>query len=216
MRLLRILLLLLPILLLLGCGPQMRTLPVGEGNVQIHTSLGGPFVSAKGPVFPIPYGMAGATYGLNDHINLYADFHAVTAVFKFLGLTPGFVWYPASKHAQWQPALGANALVFSDFHETRIYPEIVTTLTYNGDPAVKPFFGCVQTFQTDADPKSLQSIVGGLAFPWRHNLLVIEIQALALNFHRDEDALSYLTFKDYGALSLQIGYGLTIGGGRDE
>ncbi|MBU1920279.1 hypothetical protein KKG66_05500 [bacterium] len=209
----RLLILFFLLAIVCGCGPQMRMLPVGEDNLAVQTSIGGPMISVRGPAVPIPYAMAGATYGLTDHLNIHSDFHVTSAVFKFLGVTPGISWFPARSEARWQPSLSLTALAFSDFQETRIYPEVITTLANRESRQVIPFFGVVHTFQTDSKPEYLPSAFAGLAFPYKQSRFVFELQALALNFQRDKDAPDYLTLFDRrGALSLQIGYSLAFGG----
>jgi hypothetical protein len=217
-RLLQLLILggLFAAMLLGGCGPRMRTLPVGEGNVQIHSSLGGPVISLRGRTIPIPYGMAGVTYGLSDRVDLYSDVHVASAVFKTLGWTPGVAWFPNTGRSSWQPGLGANLLVFSDFHEHRVFPQVITSLAVRDNPHAAPYAGMIHTLQANHKPEYIPSLFAGISFPGKRTRLVFEVQALALNFRRDEDAPDYMTFHQHGALSFQVGYSIQIAGGGDE
>lgn len=200
-----------------GCGPQMRMLPVGDNNLSVQTSIGGPMISVRGPAIPVPYAMVGATYGLTDHLNVHSDLHVTSAVFKFLGLTPGISWFPARSEARWQPSLSFTALAFSDFKDTRIYPELITTLANRQSHEVIPFFGVVHTFQTDSKPEYLPSAFVGMAFPYKQSRFVIEFQALALNFQRDKEAPYYMTLTDRrGAVGVQFGYSLAFGGNHHD
>jgi hypothetical protein len=206
------LLLLIPLLLLIGCGAQMRNMPVGEGQMQASASIGGPLVNAFGNVIPVPYAMAGATYGLTDRAEIHADLHVLAAAYKFLGFTPGATYFPELPLGQWVSAVTGDVLIFSDLKATRAYPEILLTMSRPIGTRWIPFAGLHNTFQFSHSPVYISSVYAGTSYRVGRWKLYGELEWLALNRDNHFTPVDYHGISEHGALSPQFGVTLDLGG----
>jgi hypothetical protein len=197
--------LLLLVSLLVGCGAQMRNLPVGAQKMQMSASIGGPMVDAFGRTVPIPYGIAGATYGISNEIEAYIDYHVTASAFKFLGATPGVVYFPSLRWGRFVPALGADALIFSDINATRVYPEIVTSTAYRLSNRWTPYIALRHTFQEGSAPHYIPSAMAGTSYRNGRMQYFIELQWLALDRDNRWNPVEYHGISNRGAMSLQFG-----------
>ena len=204
-------LVLLPaIVLLTGCGAQMRNMPVGAQKYQISASVGGPLVDAFDRTVPIPYGIAGITYGISNRTEVFADYHVTASAFKFLGVTPGIVYFPDLKWGRVVPALGVDALVFSDFKAARIYPEFVTSAACPLSERWTPYLAFRHTFQTNKAPRYIPSAMTGTALRMGYLSYFVELQWLALNRDNRWNPVEYHGLSNRGALSVQLGATLDL------
>jgi hypothetical protein len=201
--------------LLIGCGAQMRTMPVGAQRMQANASIGGPMVNAFGTTIPIPYGIVGATYGVSNSTEVFLDFHATAAAFKFLGITPGVVYFPRLHGGRMVPAIGADALIFSDFNASRLYPELVTSVAYRLSKRWIPYAALRHTFQTAHTPHYIPSAMAGTALRSGNMQYFVELQWLTLDRDNRWNPVDYHGVSHRGALSLQFGavYDLPTGKG---
>lgn len=205
---------LFPLLLLIGCGAQMRNMPVGAGRTQASASVGGPLVNAFGAVIPVPYAMAGATYGITDRVEAHADLHVLAAAYKFLGLTPGVTYFPELHLSKWVPSVTGDVLLFSDFTAVRAYPEILATISRPVGTRWVPYAGLHNTFQFSHSPLYISSICAGTSYRMGRWKLYGEMQWLALNRSNHFTPVDYHGINEHGALSPQFGVTLDLGGGR--
>jgi len=73
-----------------GCALSRGVRPVGEKNVAIDASLGGPVADYMGGMKPFPLSTVGLTYGLTDKTNIHGGFHPSSlAMFGLVGLELG-------------------------------------------------------------------------------------------------------------------------------
>ncbi len=196
--------------LAVGCGAQMRNIPVGRNNVQLSTSLGGPLVDAFGRTVPIPYGIVGTTYGLSDRAEVFLDFHATASAFKFLGVAPGIVYFPIKEPGKCVPAIGADVLVFSDFSATRAYPEFTTSVACRLGRCWIPYAAVRHTLQLSKAPRFIPSAMFGTSFRRGDFQYFVELQWLALDRDNRWNPVEYHGISNRGALSLQFGMTLDL------
>jgi hypothetical protein len=196
----------------------MRNMPVGAQKMQVSASIGGPLVDAFGTTIPIPYGLVGATYGMSNRTEAYLDFHVTAAAFKFLGITPGVVYFPCLHGGRVVPAIGADALIFSDFDVSRFYPELVTSAAYRLSERWTPYVALRHTFQPGHVPHYVPSAMTGTSFRSGDVQYFFELQWLALNRDNRWNPVDYHGVSRRGALSLQLGAALDLpvrkGGGK--
>jgi hypothetical protein len=204
--------LLLPLLLLMGCGAQLRTMPVGAGHVQYNASLGGPLVKFGGNVVPIPYAMTGATYGITDRLEAHADLHVLAAMYKFLGLTPGMTYFPNVSVGNWIPSVTTDVLLFSDLTSTRAYPELLLTVAHPVGTRWIPYAGLQNTFQITHAPSYIPSVFAGTSLRAGPLNFYGELQWLSLNRNNHFTPVNYYGIGEHGALSPQFGVTLDMGG----
>jgi hypothetical protein len=195
----------IPLLLLAGCGAQMRNLPVGAGRMQLNGSVGGPVVGVSGTDLPMPYALAGLTYGLSDEWDVYGDVHVLAAAFKIAGLTPGVVYFPKLRVGRWVPSVGVDALLFTDFQESRFYPEAHAALTYRANERWAPYVGFHETFQFNRQPKSIPSVYAGTSYQWGRVRLYGELQWLAADRDNRWGPVDYRGMGRKGAIAPQLG-----------
>jgi hypothetical protein len=188
----------------------MRNLPVGAQKMQVNASIGGPMVDAFGTTIPIPYGLVGATYGISNSTEAYLDFHATAAVFKFLGVTPGVVYFPSVHWGRMVPALGADALILSDFDAARLYPELVTSAAYRLNGRWTPYVAFRHTFQLSSIPHYIPSAMAGTSFRRGNMQYFFELQWLSLDRDNRWTPVDYHGVSHRGALSLQLGATLDL------
>lgn len=201
-----------------GCGAQMRNMPVGTQKMQVSASIGGPMVDAFGRTVPIPYGLIGATYGISNEMETYIDYHVTATVFKFLGVTPGVVYFPSFHYGRLVPALGFDALIFSDIKATRVYPELVTSSAYRLSERWTPYIALRHTFQEGPAPHYIPSAMAGTSCRSGRMQYFIELQWLALDHDNRWNPVEYHGISNRGAMSLQFGatLDLPIKKGRDK
>lgn len=200
------------LVMLTGCGAHLRTLPVGAGQAQVSTSVGGPLVDAFGTTIPVPYLMTGATYGLTDRVNVHADVHVLSAAYKFLGFTPGITVFPDIGSGRWIPALSADFLVFSDFEAWRLYPEFTLGIARHGRSHWTPYGGLHNTLQTTHAPRWMLSVFAGSAYVFGRMRASLELQWLAANHDNHWTPVGYHGIARRGALSPQVGLTYKLGG----
>ena len=188
----------------------MRNLPVGEQKMQLSASVGGPLVDALGTTIPIPYGLVGATYGMSNNTEACLDFHITAAAFRFLGMTPGIVYFPYLSGERFVPAMGADVLIFSDFKESRFYPELVTSVAYRLREKWTPYAALRHTFQPGQSPYYIPSAMTGTSFRSGKMQYFVELQWLALDRDNRWNPVDYHGVSRRGALSLQVGASLDL------
>lgn len=201
-------------LLLAGCGAQMRQLPLGAKNAQLNASLGGPLATAFGAVIPLPYSVIGGTYGVTDRLEVHADLHVTAAAFKFFGATPGVTWFPSLPVGRWVPSLTADALVFSDLKQTRVFPGLAATVARPLGRRWVPYAGMRHTFQTTRGPVNIPSLYAGTALRLGRAQFVGELGWLATNRDNRLNPVDYKGIAHRGALSTQLGVSLDLGRGH--
>jgi hypothetical protein len=197
-----------------GCGAQMRNLPVGARRAQVSASVGGPMVDAFGRTVVIPYGVAGVTYGMSDDAEVYLDFHVTAAVFKFLGITPGVAYFPALHCGRVVPAIGTDALIFSDLGTSRVYPELVTSVAYQLSKRWVPYVGLRHTLQAGHAPHYIPSAIAGTSLRSGIMQYFVEMQWLAFDRDNRWNPVDYHGVLHHGALSLQLGAACDLPGRR--
>ena len=66
-------------------------------------------------------------------------------------------------------------MFFSDFKESRLYPELSATLTYQGFSKWQPYFGLHNTFQTRKSPAYIPSLYAGASFRYKRACMYFEL-----------------------------------------
>lgn len=197
-----------------GCAPQMRNLPLGAGRSQVNAAVGGPLVDAFGTTIPVPYAVAGVTHGAGERVNLHADLHLTAAAFRFLGVTPGVTWYPDLPLGPWVAAFGADALLFSDFAEARLYPEVAVTVTHTRAGRWRPYAGFYNTLQFSKEPRYIISPYVGVSRSLGRWQPYVEMKWLAAGDDNRLTPVTYHGIGERGALATQFGLSLNVGGTR--
>lgn len=81
-------------LFIAGCAATTSIEPLGEGKLRANAGFGGPIVAAFGTHIPIPYFSAGASYGLDDRLDVDGQLHLLSLAYEIAGLDAGVTWYP--------------------------------------------------------------------------------------------------------------------------
>jgi hypothetical protein len=192
----------------------MRNLPVGEGRTRVSASVGGPWVDVFGTTIPLPYSLAGVTYGMSERVNLHADLHLTAAAYRFLGVTPGATWFPDLPLGPFVTAVSADALVFADFRDTRVYPELSATITHVHARKWRPYAGFCNTFQFTRAPHHMLSPYIGTSFAFRKWQPYVELKWLAAGHDNRFTPVNYHGIGERGALATQFGLALNLGGSK--
>lgn len=155
-----------------GCGHATRVRPTPSGQLEASLEFGGPFGQVEGYTIPLPLATAGASYGLTDQADAFANVHLTPAVFGVLGLDAGADLMPLLDQGPW-PALNltGRGYLFTDLRAASAYLELDATvskrfgghfvtyasvqsmLQFGGGP---PLFGLALGESFDLDPWSLQ------------------------------------------------------------
>ncbi len=179
--------------------------------MQLNTSLGGPLATAFGTVIPLPYSVAGGTYGLTDRLDAHADLHLTAAAFKYFGMTPGLTWFPELHMGKWVPSLTGDVLVFSDWRQTRLFPGLAATVARPLGARWVPYGGMRQTFQTTRGPANVPALYAGTTFRVGRTRLLAEFGWLASNRDNRRNPVNYKGIAHRGAISAQVGLALDMG-----
>jgi hypothetical protein len=95
----------------LGCGAHTSLVPLGNGKLAPHLSIGGPIVEAFDTHIPIPYLLAGADYGVRENVNVNASVHLLPIFYSVAGVDVGAAWFPLENRG-WQPSVGVGPRLF--------------------------------------------------------------------------------------------------------
>jgi hypothetical protein len=202
------------VMLLSGCGAQLHNLPVGKGNTVLTGSVGGPLVKVYGQTLPVPYALVGVTHGLSNRVDLHGDLHLMAAMFKFAGFTPGIAYFPPLRLGPLVPSVDADMLMFSDFNQTRVFPEVTVAVATSSGSRWSTYAGLHSTFQTTKEPVFLPSVFAGTSFRAGRVRLFGELQWLALNRSNRLMPVNWGGISHHGALAPQFGMTFDLGRSR--
>jgi len=113
-----------------GCGHATKVRPTPAGQVEASFEFGGPIGQVEGYNLPLPLSTAGASYGLSDRVDAFANVHLTPAVFGVLGVDAGGDWMPLPEQGPWPAVnLTGRAYLFTDFRAARPYLEVDATVS---------------------------------------------------------------------------------------
>lgn len=229
MNSIRLLLLLLPTaaLLLPACSAHMQLEPVGKGRVATNASIGGPIVEAFGTHIPVPYAMAGGSYGLSHDVDLAGSLHLLSLAYSVAGLDVGATWYPLVGR-RWTPddgadpgpyvGIGGKLMMLASFKEGvedrfRIYPILSSSIAW--DLGSGKIYGGIDAtisltdldFDLEAPSVRLSPLIG---YRWDFGRrarvrLYTELKWQAANVASDRVSAEYTGIAGYGALAPLVG-----------
>lgn len=116
----------LMVILLYGCTPQriVRTLPKGESG--ISASLGGPLISYKSTMIPVPLTSVSAAYGMKEGLTAFAGLHTTSLAFGLFQTDMG-ITYRLIESKGYRPGLSvspvANLMLDKWQYHFKCYPE---------------------------------------------------------------------------------------------
>lgn len=155
-----------------ACGHATKVRPTPPGQLEASVEFGGPLGQVEGFTIPLPLATAGASYGLTDRADAFANLHLTPAVFGVLGVDAGGDFMPLLDDGPW-PALNltGRGYLFSDLRAASLYVELDATLskrlaghfvTYASAQSLlqfaggSPLFGLALGESFDLDPWSFQ------------------------------------------------------------
>jgi hypothetical protein len=207
--------------LLAGCAARTTIEPVGKDNLRLNGSLGGPLVAAFGTYPPIPNLAVGATYGLDDRLDLNGTVHLLPLLYSLAGMDASIVWYPllndgATPTVSLQPRLMAFASFKSGVEDrVRVYPALSSSAAWKlGAGMIYAGFDLtVPISQPDYDSDAASFILSPLAGyrwdAWKTTRLYFELKWHGANIRTNATA-EYINPGGYGALSPFIGIDIPL------
>ena len=200
-------------LLFFQCAAHTNLEPVGNGNLAVDASIGGPIVKAFGTKIPVPYLTTGVNYGLKDNLDFTGNLHILSLPYQIFGMEPGITWYPVLQKGK-IPTIGINphALILmslkSDVGERiKCYPVL------SGSAAWQMKNGLFYTgmdltyrlsdldYNKDESPAIVSPFFG---YQWKlgaRTRMNTELKWHAANLQTDQLAVEYLGIGSHGAIS---------------
>jgi hypothetical protein len=208
--------------LIAGCAARTNIEPAGKGRLRANGGFGGPIVAAFGTHIPIPYFSGGASYGLNDRLDLDGQLHLLSLAYSIAGLDAGATWYPVLNDGA-TPTIGLSGrlMMLASFksgvdERFRAYPIVGSSaawrvgsgLLYGGFDMAVPL--SQQDYDTAGAPVIFSPLVG-----YRWNLgsslrLYTEVKWQGANVRTDQLAPEYLHPFGNGAIAPFVALSLDI------
>ncbi|MGE5498509.1 MAG: hypothetical protein ACM3Q2_10580 [Syntrophothermus sp.] len=203
-------------LYLSGCAAHTNLMPVGKGNAEVSAGLGGPFITVSDMKIPAPYITLGGLYGLKDDINLNANIHVTSFMYKVAGIDLGAAWFPLLNYG-WKPAVGIQPgiLMLASLKENvesrfRLYPMLSGSLAWKV-PGGTGYTGLDMLFlpakpEYDSEaPSYIASPFAGYRFPLSEKIkFCCELKWQAANVEGYQLAPEYLSIGKHGAFTVLL------------
>lgn len=213
-------------LLLWACSTVHGVKPVGEGNLELQGSFGGPIVEVFGAPIPVPVTTLGVTYGLSETLDVHGAVHpSALALFKVVEMDAGV-------SMQFIAPSGARPRLMGDFSLIGAAGNLETGLPEGGG---RLFLQPSLTASWDWGQRKRQTVYTGLTlffepFPSVHAVggwvlgerwgltdrthLDTELKWLAPYASSYDLVIHYYSPGNMGAISFQLGLGHTFGKGH--
>jgi len=205
-----------------ACAVHTNIEPVGKGKINAYISFGGPTIKVFGltkPLFPVPHLLTGASYGINENLNVDANLNLLPLPYGIASLETGAIWFPVLGEGK-KPTIGLDLHLLSFFSiksdsnitdRIRVYPLLTPAFSWQlGNHRV--YVGSNITIpisQADFDNEATALIVSPfLGFRWgigEKISLLTELKWQGANVPADKLAIAFASIAEHGGLSPLLG-----------
>lgn len=201
-------------LIFAGCAAHTSIEPLGRGNTNVNLSLGGPIVAAFNTRIPIPYATVGASYGLNENINIDGSLHLTSLPYRIFGLELGASYFPLMNDGL-IPTVGIHPEVLTFISlkpdvesRMRLYPSLSASaawhlgsdLIYTGFDYTFPLTN--PDYDNDAPKFVISPFVGYRTDLGKSLRLTTEVKWQGVNVRSDQLAADYVKPGGHGAVGI--------------
>ena len=196
-----------------GCGTTTSVRPLGEGNADIHASLGGPLVKVDGTPAAAPILMLGGGFGATDRVDVSGDVDVTAAVFGVAHFSTGLAYHPVlwSKSRAVPAVTIAESLhVLTNITNTRVAPQTTAVAAWKlpGGHLLYAGADCavVSGHSLDATKILAGPLVGGEVKATSHLGIALEAKWLAPYYDTGPLAPDWISPDSRGYLSVLLGF----------
>ena len=198
---------------LAGCGTTTAVRPLGEGNADIHGSVGGPLVKLDGKPAAVPIMMVGGGFGATDRMDVSGDVDVTAAVLGVAHFSTGLAYHPllwSANRAVPSVTVAESVHVLTNLTNTRVAPQTTAVAAWKlgGDHLVYVGADCgvVSGRSLDATKVLAGPLVGGELKATRHLGIALEAKWLAPYYDTGPLAPNWISPDSRGYLSVLLGF----------
>lgn len=196
-----------------GCGTTTAVRPLGEGNADVHASLGGPLVKVNGTATPVPILMVGGGFGATDRVDISGDVDVTAAVFGVAHVSTGVAYHPVllSRNRAVPAVTIAETLhVLTNITNTRVAPQTTAVAAWQLGAGHLVYVGAdcgVVVGSPLGQTKILAGpLLGGELLVTRHLGVALEGKWLAPYYNTAPLAPDWISPDSHGYLSVLLGF----------
>ena len=196
-----------------GCGTTTAVRPLGQGNADVHASVGGPLVNFDGKPVAVPVVMAGGGFGATDRVDVSGDVDVTAALFGVAHLSTGMAYHPvlwSGNRALPAVTVAETLHVLTDFTNTRLAPQTTAVAAWRLGAGHLLYAGadCGVVFGTPFDGTKFLAgpLVGGELKATNHLGIALEAKWLAPYYDTGPLAPDWISPGSRGYLSVLLGF----------
>ena len=198
---------------LAGCGTTTAVRPLGEGNADVHGSVGGPLLRLDGKPAAVPIVMVGGGVGATDRVDVSGDVDVTAAVVGVAHLSTGLAYHPvlwSGNRAVPAVTIAESVHVLTNLSNTRVAPQSTAVAAWKlgGDHLlyVGADCGVVSGRSLDATRVLAGPLLGGELKASPHLGIALEAKWLAPYYDTGPLAPSWISPDSHGYLSVLLGF----------
>lgn len=197
-------------LLCSACGHVSHVRPTPKGQLDVQAAVGGP-LARLGPVFPVPLSTVGASYGLNEKVDVSAHLHVTSLAFGVGGLDVGATYMPVAEKGA-IPAISLTGRVygFTDLQAARPYFEASAAASYLFGKHFLTYFSATGLLQFAGGPP-LWALAVGEEFQIGRFGLALEARWYDPSYQTQFNVVDWVNIRGQGALGVVLGFRYRFG-----
>jgi hypothetical protein len=194
-----------------SCGTTQPVRVLKEGQTKIEASLGGPFIPFGESQIPVPYLLAGASYGYSENLTLTSHLHITPFLTSALGLDIGAATGLLKQDGAVPEITARGQLyLFSDFKSVgnmRFFPVATLNASWLAGETTLLYLGADNTFQL-SDPQYIISPFLGTEFDLSNSLRMnVEGKWVAANVNTEQSVFEGETsIGGHGSYGIFLGF----------
>ena len=196
-----------------GCGTTTSVRPLGEGNADIHGSLGGPLVKLDGKPAALPIAMVGGGFGATDRVDVSGDVDVTAAIFGVAHFSTGLAYHPllwSDSRAVPAVTIAQSVHVLTNLTNTRVAPQTTAVAAWKLGAGHLLYAGAdcavVSGHSLDATRVLAGPLLGGELKATAHLGIALEAKWLAPYHDTGPAAPDWIAPDSRGYLSVLLGF----------
>lgn len=110
---------------LTGCGTAHTARPLGKGNTALNVSFGGPIAEVGGATIPVPMPTIGVKHGISERNDLFAEWQVLPVAMGVGAINLGGSWYFLEQNKA-RPGMSATASLITTFSKDDVWAAVDT------------------------------------------------------------------------------------------
>ena len=196
-----------------GCGTTTSVRPLGQGNADIHASVGGPLLKIDGKPAAVPIAMVGGGFGATDRVDVSGDVDVTAAVLGVAHFSTGLAYHPllwTESRAVPAVTIAESVHVLTNLSNTRVAPQTTAVAAWKVGAGHLLYVGadCAVVSGRSLDETRLLAgpLLGGELKATDHLGIALEAKWLAPYHDTGPAAPDWLSPDSRGYLSVLLGF----------